>query len=262
MRDTLAAKAELLRSLHVLGHPLLLPNAWDAASARAVEAAGFAAVATGSQAVAESLGFEDGEAAPVDAMLAAVARVAGAVAIPVTADLEAGYGLEAVELIQRLLATGAIGCNLEDTDHRHGGGLVNADDQANWIADVRRAADAAGVPVVVNARVDVFLCGVGTPEDQLVIAIARGCRYRDAGADCVYPIWVVDEAAIAALVQGIGGPVNVYARPEAPSPARLAELGVARISYGPWIHRLAMREASRALAAIRDGVDPYQRARA
>ncbi len=259
MTETLVEKAELLRALHVPGQPALLPNAWDAASARAVEAAGFAAVATGSHAVAESLGYEDGEAAPVDAMLAAVARIAGAVGVPVTADLEAGYGLEAAELVERLLAAGAVGCNLEDTDHRHGGGLTDAVEQANWISAVRRAADSSGVPVVVNARVDVFLRGVGTPEDQLADAIGRGRRYRDAGADCVYPIWVVDEAAIAALVRGIDGPVNVLARPEAPSNARLAELGVARISYGPWIHRLAMAEAKRALAAIRDGIDPFRR---
>ena len=238
------------------GRPLLLANAWDAASARAVEAAGFAAVATGSAAVAASLGFADHEAAPVDAMLDAVSRIAGAVSVPVTADLEAGYGLEADELVGRLLATGAVGCNLEDTDHRNER-LAGLDDQAAWIAAIRAAADRSGVPIVVNARTDVFLRGEGSPDEQLAEAIRRGRRYREAGADGFYPIWVVDEAAIAALVEAVEGPVNVYARPEAPSITRLAELGVARVSYGPWMHRLVMRELDRALEAIRSGQGPY-----
>jgi 2-methylisocitrate lyase-like PEP mutase family enzyme len=257
-RENLAAKAAHLQELHVPGRPLVLANAWDAASARAVVEAGFAAVATGSAAVAASLGFGDHEAAPVRTMLDAVSRIAGAVSVPVTADLEAGYGMGADELVDRLLASGAVGCNLEDTDHRNGR-LIAPDDQVGWLSAVRAAADRSGVPIVINARTDVFLRGEGSADEQLTEAILRGRRYRAAGADCFYPIWVVDEATIAALVEAIDGPVNVYARPEAPSLPRLAELGVARVSYGPWMHRLVMRELDRALEAVRHGRDPFPR---
>lgn len=245
----LAGRAEALRALHVPGDPLILPNAWDVPSARAVEAAGFPAVATSSSAVAETLGFEDGELAPVDAMFAAVGRIAAAVSVPVTMDAEAGYGLSAEDLIDRLLGAGAVGCNLEDSDHR-AGGLRDARAQAKLLAEVRHAAFEASVPVVINARVDVHIREIGTPETRLTEAIRRGNRYLDAGADCVYPIFVAEEPTIMDLVEGIHGPLNIYARPEAPALARLAELGVARISFGPWLHRLAMRDVSRLLAAI------------
>ncbi len=256
MTAGLAALAEQLRAFHVPGRPLVLPNAWDAASARAVEAAGFPAVATTSAAVAANLGFADGEAAPVDEMLRAVGRIARSVAVPVTADMEAGYGLPAAELVDRLLDAGAVGCNIEDTDHR-AGGLVEAGLQAERIAEIREAARAAGVPLVINARVDVFEGEIGPLEWRLDEAIRRGRLYVSVGADCVYPIMAADEATIAALVSGVGGPLNVYARPEAPSLARLAELGVARVSFGPWMHRLAMRALGRALTRIGNGEDPF-----
>jgi 2-methylisocitrate lyase-like PEP mutase family enzyme len=227
----------------VPGHPLLLANAWDVPSARAVEAAGLLAVATSSAAVAEALGYEDGEQAPPDAMFAAAARIAAAVAVPVTVDAEAGYGLAAAELVRRLVEAGVAGCNLEDSDHR-AGGVRDTAMQARWLAEVRAAAATRGVPLVINARVDVHIREVGDPETRLAEAIRRGNLYLQAGADCVYPIWVADEPTIQELVAGIRGPVNIYARPEAPSPARLAELGVARVSFGPWIHRLAMREVT------------------
>lgn len=252
--DGLTGKAEQLRSLHVPGRPLVLPNVWDAASARAVEAARFPAVATASAAIAASRGDRDGESMPVDAMFAAVARIVGAVAVPVSADLEAGYGLPAAELADRLLATGAVGCNLEDTDHR-GGGLLDADLQAGRIAELR---GAARVPIVINARIDVHLRHVGPPEDRLREALRRAHLCLAAGADCVYPIGVADEPTIAALVAGAGGPVNIYAQPSAPSLARLADLGVARVSYGPWLQRLAMQAVQRALLRIADGADPYR----
>ncbi|MFI5261586.1 MAG: isocitrate lyase/phosphoenolpyruvate mutase family protein [Candidatus Limnocylindrales bacterium] len=250
----LAGRAAALRALHAVGRPLILPNAWDVPSARAVEAAGFAAVATSSSAVAETLGFEDGELARVDAMFAAVGRIAASVSVPVTMDAEAGYGLSAADFVERLLAVGAVGCNLEDSDHR-AGGLRDAGAQAAWLAEVRQAADEAAVPVVINARVDVHSREIGVPETRLAEAMRRGNRYLDAGADCVYPIFVADEPTIMGLVKGIHGPVNIYARPEAPSVARLAELRVARISFGPWLHRLAMREVTGLLAAIAEGRD-------
>ena len=253
-RAELVAMAERLRALHVAGRPLILPNAWDVPSARAVEAAGFPVIATSSAAVAEALGFEDGEQAPPDAMFAAAGRIAAAVEAPVTMDAEAGYGLAADEFVERMLAAGVVGCNLEDTDHR-AGGVRDAGIQARWLGEVRAAAATAGVPLVINARIDVHIRWVGPPETRTEEAVRRGNRYLEAGADCVYPIWVADEPTITALVEGIRGPVNIYARPEAPSPARLTELGVARVSFGPWIHRLAMREVARVAAAIAAGED-------
>ena len=255
-RTELAGQARLLRSLHVPGRPLVLANAWDAASARAVEAAGLPAVASASSAVAAALGGEDGEALPVEEAWVAIGRIAAAVEIPVTADIEGGYGLGGAELAQRLVAAGVVGCNLEDTDHR-GGGLVDTDRHAARIADLRAAADRLGVPLVINARVDVHIREIGAPEGRLDASVARGRAYRAAGADCLYPIMVADEPTIAALVAAFDGMINVYARPEAPTMARLAALGVARISYGPWIHRLAMREVDRLLAGIAHGTDPY-----
>jgi 2-methylisocitrate lyase-like PEP mutase family enzyme len=217
--------AAALRALHVPGDPLILPNAWDAATARVVAAAGFPAVATTSSGVAEALGYEDGEQTPVDEMLAAVARIARAVDVPVTADLEAGYGLDGGELARRLLEAGAVGLNFEDTDHANHPALQPIDAQAARIAAIK-----AGGDLVLNARIDVHLRGGGTAE-----ALDRVRAYRDAGADCVYPIGVADEATIAAFVE-TGVPVNVLLRPGAPPVARLAELGVARISLGHFLH--------------------------
>ncbi|TAM57271.1 MAG: isocitrate lyase/phosphoenolpyruvate mutase family protein [Chloroflexota bacterium] len=252
----LRARADRLRALHRPGQPVILPNVWDAATARAVEAAGFAAVATSSSAVAATLGYEDGERAPAEEMFAAAARVTQAVQLPVTLDAEAGYGLPAGELVRRLLAVGAVGCNLEDSDHR-AGGLRAAEAQAAWLAEVRSAADAAGVPLVINARVDVHLRAAGPPESRLGEAVRRGRAYLAAGADCVYPIMVGDELTIGGLVDGIGGAVNILFRPGGPSLARLAELGVARVSYGGGTHAIVGRAFSAALERIRAGQDPF-----
>jgi 2-methylisocitrate lyase-like PEP mutase family enzyme len=217
--------AAALRALHVPGDPLVLPNAWDAGTARLVEQAGFPAVATTSSGVADALGYSDGEQTPVDEMLAAVARVARAVEVPVTADMEAGYGLDGAELAHRVTAAGAVGINLEDTDHPNHPALVPAERHAERIARIKDAAD-----IVVNARIDVHLRAGETRA-----ALERARRYRDAGADCVYPIGVTDEATIGAFCE-LGFPVNVLLTPRAPSIARLAELGVARISLGGILH--------------------------
>ena len=217
--------AAALRALHVPGDPLVLPNAWDAATAKVVEEAGFPAVATTSSGVAEALGYEDGEQTPVEEMLAAVARVARVVGVPVTADMEAGYGLPDAELAERLAATGAVGLNLEDTDHARKPALAPMAAHAERIAAVKGAAD-----LVLNARIDVHLRGGETAE-----ALERARAYAAAGADCVYPIGVADEATIEAFV-ATGIPVNILLRPGAPDIARLAELGVARISLGHFLH--------------------------
>src|SRR5215470_9277344 len=152
----LESRCDLLRSLHRPGDPLLLPNAWDVATARAVVAAGYAVVATTSAGVAPALGFEDHEDAPADEMLAAAARIARGVDVPVTVDAEAGYGLQPGELVAALRAAGVAGCNLEETDHA-AGSLRDPDEQAQWLRAVRQAAADDGYGLVINARIDVFL---------------------------------------------------------------------------------------------------------
>jgi 2-methylisocitrate lyase-like PEP mutase family enzyme len=254
----LADAAERLRRLHHGGGPLVLPNAWDAASARAVVASGFPVVATTSAGLVNALGFDDHEQAPVDEVFAAVRRIADAVSdgVPVTADLEAGYRLAPAELVERLLAAGGVGLNLEDSDHHGPGPLVDAGQQADRIAAVVAAGRAAGVDVAVNARVDVHIRAVGEEGGRLAEALRRGRAYLAAGATCVYPIGVADEPTIAALVDGVGGPVNVLARPGAPSLARLAELGVARVSFGAGLMRSTQAHLAGLLARIKDGETP------
>jgi 2-methylisocitrate lyase-like PEP mutase family enzyme len=255
---TLVEKAERLAALHTGARPLLLPNAWDAASARVLADAGFPAIATSSSAVAASLGYDDHEAAPAAEMVAAVARITRAVSVPVTADLESGYGMAPSEIVERLLEAGAAGCNLEDSDHR-GGGLLDPERQAERLAEVRAAAEVSGVRLVVNARVDVFVREFGAPAERVGEALRRGQRYLEAGADCVFPILVREEGDIAALVRGVGGPLNVLYVPGVPSLVRLAELGVARVSFGGGLHRATQGLLERLATRILAEEDPYQR---
>jgi 2-methylisocitrate lyase-like PEP mutase family enzyme len=244
----LKARAERLRQLHG-GEMLVLPNAWDAASAAVVVEAGFPVVATASAAFSAMLGYPDGEGAPWQEMFAAAGRVARAVSVPVTVDAEAGYGMRPRELVDRLLDIGAVGCNLEDTDHR-AGGLVEAGAHADWLADVRSAADDADVPIVINARVDSFRSGSGIPEpDWLAEAIRRGRLYRDAGADCIYPIGVRHQRDIASLVTELPGPINGNTGEELDL-ATLRELGVARVSYGPRFYFAAMADLKTRVAEL------------
>jgi 2-methylisocitrate lyase-like PEP mutase family enzyme len=248
----LAAHAAHLRALHRGPELLVLANAWDVPSARAIEAAGFPAVATSSHAVADVLGGGDHDSLGADAAFAAVAAMAAAVAVPVTADIEAGYGLSADELVTRLLAAGAVGCNLEDSDH-HGVGdgvLLPVEVHAERIAAVKDAGRAAGVDIVVNARTDAFARGVDEPVE---VSIERGRAYLAAGADCCYPIGAAAEADIRALVSGIGGPVNVLVRRGTPPLDVLRAIGVARASVGSGLHRIAMQAAADAAKALRAG---------
>jgi 2-methylisocitrate lyase-like PEP mutase family enzyme len=255
MTDDLATRAEKLRALHHGPSPLVLPNAWDAASAVAVEAAGFPAVATSSAAIARVLGSADGERMDPDVAFGAVARIAAAVSVPVTADMEGGYGLSGAEFVERLLGAGAVGCNYEDTDHHGPGPLVDAEAQAERLAAVKDAGRASGVDIVLNARVDTFARQVGSPEEQLEEGVRRAGLYAAAGADCLYPIVLADEDAIAAFVRATELPVNVLLRQGSPSIARMTELGVARVSMGSGLHRLAMDRTAAILEAIRIGDD-------
>ncbi len=233
--------AAALRALHVPGKPLVLPNAWDAGSAKLVAAAGFPVVATTSSGVADALGYADREQAPVEQVLAVVASIAHAVAVPVTADMESGYGLAPAELAAALIAAGAAGLNYEDTDHARYPALRPVAEQAARIAAVKAAAG----DLVLNARIDVHIRG-GKVEEGL----ERARAYLDAGADCVYPIGIADPATIERYV-ALGGAVNVLLSPDQLPIDRLAELGVARISLGEYLHAAAMDAARKRLLSLR-----------
>ncbi|MFB6818472.1 isocitrate lyase/phosphoenolpyruvate mutase family protein [Streptomyces sp. NPDC056347] len=243
--------AAVLRALHhdrTPGDPLVLPGPWDAASARVFAEAGFPALATPSAGVAASLGYADGEV-PAAEMFAAVARIVRAVPadVPVTADVEAGYGLPPKELVERLLESGAVGCNLEDSAD---GVLVEAERQADRLAAVR---EAAGGALFVNARVDTYVHGAhGGPSpapgaEAETETVHRALLYVAAGADCVYPIMAPAEV-LPRLAAAVPGPLNALARPDGPGPRRLGELGATRITFGPGFQR-------RAMAAVRGFAD-------
>jgi 2-methylisocitrate lyase-like PEP mutase family enzyme len=252
----LQSRCDLLRSLHRPGAPLLLPNVWDVATARAVVVAGFPVVATTSGGVAAALGYEDHEGAPAGEMLAAAARIARGVEVPVTVDAEAGYGMEPAELVAALRTAGAAGCNLEDTDHA-AGSLRDLDRNAGWLRAVRRAASEDGYRLVINARVDVyvgpFFAGAGpqTQKKLLPEAVRRANAYLEAGADCVYPIALWEADALRRFTSEVHGPVNVLRLPQTPSLAELAALGVARVSWASLLHRHAMARFEDDLASLR-----------
>jgi 2-methylisocitrate lyase-like PEP mutase family enzyme len=254
-----ATRAAALRALHVPGRPLVLPNVWDAMSATMVTDLGFPVVATSSAATASILGYADGEATPVEEVLAAAARIVRAVSVPVTVDFERGYGLAAMELVERLTHTGAVGLNLEDSDPATGA-MIDPAQQADFLASVREAAGSLGVDLVINARTDSFLRHPGSPADQLDATLDRAARYLAAGADCVYPIGLSDRAVIGRLVDGIAGPVNVGYQRHGDRPlAELAALGVARVSFGPSLQRHLYNTWSTALlAAVAADENPFR----
>ena len=240
MHAQLTLLADRLRALHVAGEPLLLANVWDVASAREVLAAGGAAIGTSSAAIAAAVGAADDDTMPVAVAFDVVTRIAAAVPVPVTADVEAGYGLDAAALVEALLAAGAVGCNLEDTDHRRGG-LVDVGVAAARLHAMRAAADAAGVGIVLNARIDVMRHAGADRDGAMADVVGRARRYVDAGADCVFPIGVGDPATVQRLVDDVGAPVNVGLAAGV-TVAQLADAGASRISLGPTLHRRAMAD--------------------
>jgi 2-methylisocitrate lyase-like PEP mutase family enzyme len=252
-RTEQAARADELRQLHDAPHPLVLGNAWDAASARAFARLGFPAIATTSGGVAESLGYDDHEGAPLDAVFAATARIAAATSLPVTADLEAGYGLAPDELARRAIEAGVAGLNIEDSDYRNGG-LVDVGAQAARLGALKQAARDLGVDLVVNARIDVYVHRSGPEEAWLAEAVRRARAYHAAGADCVYPILVDDEPSIAALVACVAGPVNILLHSSSPPLVRLVDLGVRRVSVGTSFYRAAMAHVAADAKRLRDEV--------
>ncbi len=235
MLDDRKTKAEAFRTLHRGPKVLLLPNAWDVASARIFEEAGFPALATTSAGIAFALGYPDGERITRQEMLAVVARIAPAVRIPVTADMEAAYGhtAEAAELAAAgVIEAGAVGLNLEDGTGDPAHPLVDLSLQLEKIRAVRGAGDAIGVPLVLNARTDVYLAAVGPVEKRYDEALRRATAFRDAGADCMFIPGVKDATTIARFVRDLQYPINILAGPGVPSVPDLQKLGVARVSVG------------------------------
>ncbi len=237
MSTDLATRARTLLDLHHTGRTLGLPNVWDAWSARAVAEAGFPALSIGSHPLADSRGQGDHEDMTLDDAIDGVRRICSAVPdVPVTADMESGYGASPAELVERLLEAGAVGLNVEDTVHSEGGRMRSASEHADYIGGIRQAADAAGVDLVINARTDVFL-KKGEFGDPVAEAITRLLAAEEAGARCSYPVGVPDAASLQALLDALAGPVNVIANPRSGSAAGSLEdlqvMGVHRVTFGP-----------------------------
>ena len=238
-----AQQAELFRNKHRGPRLLLLPNAWDAMSARVFVAAGFDAIATTSGGVAWSLGYADGEQTPWAEVVAATARIVRVARVPVTADIEAGYG-ETPDAVMRsvseIIEAGAVGVNLEDGTSHGPVPIRSAADAADRIRAAREAAKAAGVPIVINGRTDLYLRNIGDDASRFEETVERGRAYLAAGADCVYPIGLRDPATIGRLVKAIGAPININVRAGSPSVAELEALGVARASTASQVALMAM----------------------
>jgi 2-methylisocitrate lyase-like PEP mutase family enzyme len=247
-----ADRAETFRSLHHRGTPLILPNAWDVASARLFEDAGFPAVATSSAGVMVSRGYPDGETMPWREYAAAVRAIAAHLAVPLSVDIVSGYGssLRAVRsTVRAAMRAGAVGINVEDL-RPAGGALVPSSSQASRIQAIRATADAAGIPLVINARTDALRNARGSPAARFSEAVRRARTYRDAGADCVYPMGLSDESGIGEFVARLECPVNVMIRPGLPPLPTLTRLGVKRVSFGPAASYAALGLLRRASAEI------------
>ena len=228
-------KADAFRAMHRGPRTLLLPNVWDVAGARIIEDAGFGAIATSSAGIAFSLGYPDGQKIPREEMLARVGRIVRAVKVPVTADVEAGYGPrpgDAARTAAGVIEAGAVGMNLEDGTGDPEHPLVDLSLQLEKIRAIREAALKTGVLLVLNARTDVYLDQVGAPETRYAETIKRAIAFRDAGADCVFVPGLRDSATISQLVRDVQCPVNILAGPGSPSVPELEGLGVARVSLG------------------------------
>lgn len=243
-------QALAFRRMHDRRAVLLLPNAWDAGSARLFAQRGFAAIATTSGGLAWSLGYADGEQAPLEEVLAAIARITRVVELPVTVDIETGYGAtpDAVAAtVKAVIAAGAVGVNIEDGLPGHG--PMRAIDAASArVRAARLAADASAVPIVINARVDHWMQpGDTDPAVRFVDAVDRAKAYLVAGADCIYPIGLSDPVVLASLVQAVGAPINVAAGAGMPDLAELARLGVARVSTATRFATLALGAVDRAV---------------
>ncbi len=253
-RQTQIARAERFRALHDRREVLLLPNAWDAGSARMLGDLGFGAVATTSGGVAWSLGYADGEHTPLGEVLAAMRRIVRASELPVSVDFEGGYGRTPEDVtanVRELIDTGIVGINLEDGIAHVS--LREVDDARQRIAAAREAARSSGVPLVINARVDVWMTGSGASEaERIEEAVRRARAYLAAGADCIYPIGLTDLDTIATLVSALDAPINVGTFPGLPDLAELRRIGVARVTTATLLASVALSAARDAAMTMRD----------
>ena len=248
VRKSQKSKAELLRRLHAGPELLVLPNAWDAASARIVAAAGFPVIATSSSGCAAVFGYADGQRIPRSEMTFLLGKIVASVDIPVTADMEAGYE-SPVRSALDVIAAGAVGLNLEDMVT---GELLPLAHQVEKIRAVRATADSSGVPLVINARTDIFLAQHGDSATRFERMVERLNAYREAGADSLFAPGVSDLETMARLVKSVNGPVNILATAGSPTLAEMQRLGVARVSLGSGPSRLALGALRRFAGTLRD----------
>jgi 2-methylisocitrate lyase-like PEP mutase family enzyme len=245
-------KAEEFRSLHRGGRILILPNAWDVPSARVFEEAGFPAVATSSAGMMVSLGYPDGEAINKQELLSAVRRIAKALTVPLSVDVVAGFGATAKDVlitVKSVLETGAVGINIEDFTHETKE-LHSVEEGVEKVRAIRKLDESTRIPLVINARTDALRFAPGDQESKLKEAIRRAMAYRDAGADCVYPMGLADAASISTFVKALDFPVNVMVRRGLPPVKELERLGVARLSFGPSASYAAMGLLKRAAREV------------
>lgn len=246
-----AERAQTLLALHQPGNPVILPTVWDAWSARLAVDAGFAALTVGSHPMGDSIGKPDREGMSFDDVLTRVAQITAAVDVPVSVDIESGYGLPAQRLIEGLLEVGAVGLNIEDTVHSEGGRLRSSSEHAELVGAMRATADAAGVHVVINARTDLFIRQDGDESDRVQRAIARLTEAAAAGADCLYPVARHEPETLRRLTTELPLPVNAIGLPDQDDPASFAPLGVARVSFGPYLQFALSARANEMLARWR-----------
>jgi 2-methylisocitrate lyase-like PEP mutase family enzyme len=243
-----AERAAALLELHQPGNPVILPTVWDAWSARLATDGGFVALTVGSHPLADSIGKPDGEGMSFEDVLTRVAQITAAVDVPVSVDIESGYGLPATRLIEGLLSVGAVGLNIEDTVHSEGKRLRSASEHAELVGALRSAADAAGVHVVINARTDVFLRNEGDDSDRVDRAVARLTEAAAAGADVLYPVGRHQPETLRRLAAELPLPINAIALPDRDDPASFGPLGVGRISFGPFLQSALAGRATEILA--------------
>lgn len=246
--QVLKQRAEALLALHQPGNPVVLPTIWDAWSARLAVDAGFAALTVGSHPLADSVGKADQEGMTFDEVLTRVKQITDAVDVPISVDIESGYGESPARLITGLLEAGAVGLNIEDTVHSEGGRLRSSSEHAELVGALRKAADEAGVHVVINARTDLFLREDGDESDRVDRAIARLKEAAAAGADSLYPVGFHDPDTLRRLATELPLPINAIAFPDRSDPASFGPAGVGRISFGPFLQGALSGHAKEILA--------------
>lgn len=247
MSSDLKQKAEQLLALHKPGDPVVLPTVWDAWSAKLAVDAGFVALTVGSHPVADSVGKEDGEGMSFDDLLTRVAQITAAVNVPISVDIESGYGETPQRLIEGLLSVGAVGLNIEDTVHKENKRLRSSSEHAELVGGLRKAADDAGVHVVINARTDLFLRKDGDDADRVDRAVARLKEAAEAGADSLYPVGRHDPETQRRLASELPLPINAIGIPDVDELSSFGPLGVARISFGPFFQAALAKRANELL---------------